>query len=444
MEGDRKVRGTGRAMPIMTLLVVGLLLLSAAGSMTSGAEIHDPVNSRSLVSDDADASWPSDADQDSGDVAIDTFGRIHVAWQDQREGRHMIMYARSDDGGRSFGPSIRVNDVHPSIEYFDPSICVDRDGNPFVVWHDPRNSLTTGLDIFLARSYDGGDTFGPNVLVNPGSDRPETSPDVSVSPGGKVFVVYMSGLGAAADIYIRFSDDGGRTFGPRTWVDDDSTGKRQLKPVVVGDANGIAHMAWTDMRNGNSDIYYSTRTVLGTTTSVTKVNSDTGGANQDDPAITLHDGTPLVVWRDDRNGNPDIYMAMRSSPTSFGTNRLINDDATTTNQAEPDVAVVPPTDVGQDPRIHIVWKGVGTGSSDIYLANSTDAGVTFSKEVLVNTDARSGATQHKPAVARRHGQGLGRPRRLAEHHRCQHPGDGVRRQGEGVRDFTRHRGRPRR
>lgn len=363
------------------------------------ADRHEPVTGKATVSDDAAATVDIGGDQDNSDVAMDRLGRIHVTWQDQRTGRSLIMYARSDDRGRSFGPSIRVNDLHPSIEYLDPSIDVDDQGNPYIVWYDPRNSLTTGLDVFMARSFDGGDTFGPNVRVNTDTqNRPETSPDVAVGPGDRVFVVYMSGIGSQADIYMSTSEDGGRTFGPSVWVDGDASGKRQLSPVVTAGTDGSAHVAWTDLRSGNADIYYASRTPMGTMTSTLRVNDDSSGADQGDPAIVTYQDDAILVWRDDRNGNADVYVA-RGGPSGWGTNRRVNDDATTTNQVEPDIAVSAPAGTGDKPTVHVVWEGVGSGSFDIYMANSTDGAVSFDSESKVNHDGSPGAVQHLPSIA---------------------------------------------
>jgi len=396
---DDYVRGTARPVVTIALLLVGLMVLSVLTPLTVVADLHEPVTGRSAVTDDADASMPTNANQDTSDVAMDAFGRVHVVWQDQRDGRYVVMYARSDDGGRTFGPSIRVNDIHPSIDYKSPRIDLDEEGNPYVVWYDPRYSSTTGLDIFLARSYDGGDTFGPNIRVDTGdTNQRETTPDIAVGPGGKVFVVYMSGV-TATEIFLSFSDDGGRSFGPMTLVNDDGGSSWQLNPVVVADRNGIAHIAWIDMRNGDRDIYYATRAVQGMITSNVKVNSDSSGANQEDPAMALVGNTPVLVWMDERNGNQDIYLAKRSSPTSFGTNRRVNDDTTTTNQNKPDIAIATKGAGGGDPDVHVVWEGVESGTYDIYLANSTDGGVAFDPEVRVNTDVQAGAVQHLPAVA---------------------------------------------
>jgi hypothetical protein len=367
MAGDRSyVRGSARWAIAFATLVTGLMLLTVLAPASLGADIHDPLTGRSAVTDDADATTSISADQSTSDVAMDDFGNVHAVWQDNREGKFNIMYARSDDQGRSFGPSIRVNDASPGIDFMAPSIDVDRDGNPYIVWHDPRNSVTTGLDIYMSRSFDGGDTFGPNTRVDTGTNnRPETGADIAVGTNGRVFVVYVSGASTASDIYLSTSTDGGRTFGPMKLVNDDSGTVRQLNPEVVSDNGNIAHIAWTDMRNGDMDIYYASRTGQGIITSNVKVNGDTSGTDQDDAAMAMHDNAPVVVWRDDRNGNADIYLAERTSPTSFGTNRLVNDDATTTTQVEPDIAIASKGAGGGDPDIHVVWEGVESGAFNI-------------------------------------------------------------------------------
>jgi PKD repeat protein len=382
------------------MLVTGLFLLTMVAPANMAADVHEPITGMSAVTDDPDATAPTDGDQSTSDVAMDDFGRSHVVWQDHRGGKWAIMYARSDDGGRSFGPSIRINQMAPSIDYMAPSIDVDPEGNPYIVWHDPRNSGTTGLDIYLARSFDGGDTFGPNVRIDTGtSSRPETAADIAVGSNGKVFVVYVAGSSSSPDIFLSTSNDGGRTFGPSTLVNDDSGNNWQNDPVVVADSTNVAHMAWTDMRNGDRDIYYATQNAQGIMTSNVKVNGDTSGTQQEDPAMALDANTPILVWMDMRNGDADIYLAKRSSPTAFGANRLVNDDDTTTSQLEPDIAIASQGAGGGDPDVHVVWEGVESGANDIYLANSTNGGLSFGKEVQVNTDAQTGAIQNLPAIA---------------------------------------------
>jgi hypothetical protein len=380
---------------VTTFLVVVIMLLSGPFPGALAAEIHDPIVGRADVSDDAVATSGIANEQRNSDVAIDHMGRIHVVWEDERSGHFQIMYARSDDGARSFGPSILVNTHHGlGLVLFKPSLAVDGDGNPHVVWEDPRNTMSTSIDIYYARSYDGGDSFGPNIRVNSDSaNTPQITPTVAVGSGAVVHVAYASGVGSAADIYISTSTDGGTTFEKMVEVTDETGAALQQNPRIAVDGSGMAHMVWTDQRSGDMDIYYAYRNQHGLVSSNVRVNDNVGGTTQRDAAIAVDDTGPLVVWRDERGSDPDIYLARRTSPTTFSSDRLVNTDDNSTSQVDPDITVGPEDD------LHVVWKGVEASQSDIYLANSTDGGLTFTSDIRVNEDATTSAAQHQPSIS---------------------------------------------
>jgi PKD repeat protein len=397
--GDVRVQASSAFKPsLFTLLVITLFLLSLSTPAALGADIHDAVVGSSSISDDATSSLGIASEQTNSKVAIDHLGRVHVVWQDNREGTYNIMYGRSDDGGISFGPSIRVNSVAGGgINYFNPSIAVDELGNPHVAWDDPRASATRGIDIYYSRSYDGGATFGPNVrVIQEVSTTAQSTPDVAVGTQGRVFVTYVTGAGNNADIHVSVSSDGGRTFGPGTKVNDDAGTNKQQNPQVVV-ATGIAHITWTDTRAGDSDIYYAFRNTVGSISTNVKVNDDAGGTDQTNPSIDVDDQGPVLVWSDKRNGNPDIFFARRTSPTSFSTNKLVNSDTNSQNQVVPGLAVAPGTSGSE--TIHVIWEGAESGHSDVYIANSSDGGATFDADVQVNTDLSLNAAQHRPSIA---------------------------------------------
>ena len=380
---------------MLTVLIVGTMLLASLIPGALAADIHDPVSGASEVSDDADATLGTGEVQRNSEVAIDAFGRTHVVWDDERYGGSTIMYARSDDGGLSFGPSIAVSISFGSDQVFlNPCLAVDGDGNPYMAWEDPRNSATTSVDIYYARSFDGGDSFGPNVQVNSDTaNTPQTRPTIAVGGNGDVHVAYDSGIGNSKDIFISTSTDGGRTFDDMVLVIDETTTKPQQTPCIAADSSGIAHVVWMDQRAGDMDIYYAYRNIQGMMSANVRVNDNVPGTNQREPSITVDDNGPVVVWRDDRGTDPDIYLARRNSPTTFSADRLVNTDASSTSQVDPDIAASP------DGDLHVVWKGVEGSESDIYLSNSTDGGLTFTSDVLVNTDLTSGADQMQPSVA---------------------------------------------
>ncbi len=398
MSGEPTIRGAARASARLAcvLTLSTLLLATLLAGPASAATTHDPILGFSLASNNPPSGILQTTTQDNSDVAVDAFGRIHVVWQDVREGNLTIMYARSDDRGHSFGPSIYVDMPETAPGALNPSIAVDANGNPHVAWEDQRNSLSRGSDIYYARSYDGGDTFGPNVRVNSDTDPvAQSTPSIAVGPSGDVFVVYVSGSANAADVYLSASIDGGRTFQAMTRVNDDAAGNRQSAPAVTGDRFGTAHIAWTDFRASTSDpdVLYAFRPTTGTVSSNVRVNSDGPNNENMNPSIALDDITPVISWTDNRNGNRDIYLARRTSPTAFGTNVRVNSDASATTQFASCVAT------SGEGRVHVVWTALQSSQYDIYLANSTDGGATFGAEGRVSRDAAPGLRQDAASLA---------------------------------------------
>jgi hypothetical protein len=72
-----------------------------------------------------------------------------------------IILTRSNDGGVTWLPGIRVNQDplnNGKTQYF-PAIHIDRFGAVNILFYDDRNTTTDSTGVFLARSTDGGDTW---------------------------------------------------------------------------------------------------------------------------------------------------------------------------------------------------------------------------------------------------------------------------------------------
>jgi len=86
-------------------------------------------------------------------VAVDTVGRVHVAWTDFRDGgQNETWYARSADPSKGFEPNIQVTDGHGSgmTDFLGDYKGIAIQGNDvLIVWQDTR--LDVG-DIFFARA----------------------------------------------------------------------------------------------------------------------------------------------------------------------------------------------------------------------------------------------------------------------------------------------------
>ena len=101
-------------------------------------------------------------------------GKVYCAWTDQAgpgafvDGAETdIFFARSTDRGLTWSSRVRVNDDAAGNDQFYQWLSVDpTDGSINVMWQDTRNDpQRRKVDIFFARSTDGGLTFSKNVRV---------------------------------------------------------------------------------------------------------------------------------------------------------------------------------------------------------------------------------------------------------------------------------------
>jgi hypothetical protein len=86
-------------------------------------------------------------------VAVDNYGRVHVAWTDYRDGgQNETWYARSADPTKGFEPNIQVTDGHGSgsTDFLgDYKGIVVQGSDVLIVWQDTRRD--TG-DIYFSRA----------------------------------------------------------------------------------------------------------------------------------------------------------------------------------------------------------------------------------------------------------------------------------------------------
>ncbi|MEO9364319.1 MAG: sialidase family protein [Nitrososphaera sp.] len=182
-----------------------------------------------------------------------------------------MRFASSVDGGKSFSAAAYVEKDEVNSQIF-PAFDVSPDDKVYVGWISQSGSGTAGgASVKLASSADGGRTFTPSVKV----DEPANPcSNVDVAAGSKavyvsfrkVLEVQVGSLAdpfakAVKDIVVARSDDGGRTFkGSQKVADDkfltnlciDAGGRLAL------DREGRLHIAWYTGKEGAPGIYYAT------------------------------------------------------------------------------------------------------------------------------------------------------------------------------------------
>jgi hypothetical protein len=217
-------------------------------------------------------------------------------------------------------------------------------GNVYVTWTD--FTANNGAFILYARSTDGGLTFSLPSNLSP-IDGSEVVQDsyVSIGPNGEVWISYLDSHFGGSGITVTKSTDGGVTFSalkPAALFQEISgtfTGGNGVRadsfPVAAVDKNGTYHLVFSAVSPGQaldrSDIFY--------------VRSTDGGA-------------------------------------TFSAPVRLNDDATTTSQWSPAIAVT------ADGRIAVKWwdrrnDPVNDSLTDVYMTVSSDGGATFGKDIRV-------------------------------------------------------------
>lgn len=175
------------------------------------------------------------------DLALDNKGTLYAAWTEY-EG--MLWLARSADGGKSFSRPRRIAG-DKRLPARAPSLATGPGSTIYLAWtvgEDPAAAIR------VARSDDGGDTFGKPQLVGAGQGHAD-APKLALDAGGALHLVYAQSAGGPFGRYLvrhARSLDGGKSFeAPRTISTpspDVPTGAAY--PALTSDAQGRLLMLW--------------------------------------------------------------------------------------------------------------------------------------------------------------------------------------------------------
>lgn len=252
----------------------------------------------------------------SGRMVADGTGGVYVTWTDFR-GADGDIYAQhfSAGGGRLWGEGgLPVSTYVENQRY--AVVAADPTGGFYVAWRDSRNTATSGDDIYAARVGSDGSlpwtTDGVPVCT---ATLTQYAPRITPDGMGSVVIAWYDLRDSATnstDIYAqRMTISGGRMWGSwgRAVVTMDSY---QESVVLTGDGNGGAVMAWIDNRVDSYDgttIYAQAMSGDGyprwTDNGIVVGVSD---GTQSNPQICVTtDGQFAVTWTDLRDGNYDVY-----------------------------------------------------------------------------------------------------------------------------------------
>ena len=348
-------------------------------------------------------------------VQIDDEGRIAAAWVEEDNDRRTILFARSDKPGGPLGPAVAVNPPSESPYYRQeaPALAV-RGEEVFVTWSKTHPKMTPDKpfsgELRLSRSNDGGRSFGPSTLVNDDDQVIQHAFDaMQLASDGVLHFAWIDGREGKKEpgTFVARSTDRGRTITKNFKVDDNTC--VCCRTSLAASADGMVYVAWRKIFDGNVR-----ETVV--------ARSTDGGQTFSAPVVVGNDR-----W---------VYQACPHRPASLGVDR--------------------------SGRLYVVWYTEGADETPaIYLAYSDDRGQSFSEkrqlnrskgtfpdhpQMTVDPEGRVMVIWEEQSPVRREivmshsldrGQSFGLPRKLNEKH-GQTPTIAVNGQGTVVMGWKEH------
>jgi hypothetical protein len=371
----------GHFLKVLIILIFPLFLL-AQNNYEFGPSI--------IVNDDPPGAYFHTTTQRSIGCRGDT---VYLVWRDDRYGNPLwynsrIFFSKSTDAGNTWSPNLLISQDSDTLWGYKPHLALDILGNIYVAYN-LINDNTSNRDICFTKSTDGGISFSEPIIVNDSVEvLHQRNCAVAVDSAGQhVYVVWEDwrNLQYEPDIYFARSTDGGLSFLPSIRVNDDFDTTNQWNPVVACDNSGQnVYVAWMDNRDTlhGWDVYFSRSTDYGQTFEANYPINDTsttGSTAQEYPSMYYKNNIIHTVWRDGRDPAGAYYAKSVNNGMSFGSNILVTDDSW--------AGIYSSIAADESANVYIVWRdyrNYSTYGHEIYFSFSTDSGLTFSEDVLVN------------------------------------------------------------
>ena len=385
-----------------SVLVLGSMILSSM-LLFSMSGRSDPFGSNKVV---ISAQW----DQYSPRIAVTGSGAtadIYVVWQDYQWGAGIkgdVGFSRSTDGGATFSLPMRINlagdyltgnnsdDGQPDIAVSGSSI--------YVVWLDSSQSQP---HIYFKRSVDSGSTFTGEIDVFGTGTSNDAYPHVAASGSN----VYITWAGKNSEgILAAMSTNGGTSFGSPVLVNASSSAFMPAHPDIALDSTYV-YVAWdTNEAPWGKDGVFMSRSSLGSLSFSPALDvSQSLSSAEEWPCIAADSNGVYMAWNDYRNSAPnfdwtgqatddsDIYFAQSTNQgSSFSAPARANDDPLGNDNQQESPTICPDT-AG---NAFIAWADERNGDYDVYFTHHTSTG--FSTNGRVNEFSATASDQKQPSI----------------------------------------------
>ncbi len=324
-------------------------------------------------------------------VRIDDEGRISLAWMEEDKEIRRVLYARAEKSGGPIGAPVTVNQPTeaPYSRQEAPALAVVGD-DVFLTWALTHPKLTPDKpfsnELRLSRSTDGGKTFLPSVLVNDDEQVIGHSFDsIHVASDGVVHVAWIDGREGKKEsgTFVTRSTDHGRTVAKNLKVDENTC--VCCRTSLTTGPDGTLYVAWRKILPGDLRETVVARSTDGGQTFSTPVivGHDQwvfpGCPHRPASIGTDRLGRLYVVWYTEGvDETPAVFLAYSDDRgETFSLKHKLNVSKGTFPD-HPQMAVDP------EGRLVIVWEEQSPVRREVVMSLSLDRGHTFSMPQKLN------------------------------------------------------------
>lgn len=303
----------------------------------------------------------------------------------------LCMIALPSLHAQSVSPNVRVNTADYFKTHLDGGgklIAVLND-TVYAIWQGEPTSSTS--NIYFAKSIDGGASFSAEINISQGaSPTLHAFPSLAVSQNGTIHIAWAATNNEPAfNVWYIKSTNGGNTFDTPIQM---TTNDGAVYPAIAAHNNNVYIIYASSADFVTVDYYFTRSTNNGNTFSTpVQINDATCTGNVEFDGLTSialdPSGNIYLAWVDGRraNGKGDIFLSKSTDGgINFGTNVMVND----INQPGADSVqffLSIAADASNNVYVSFCDRRLGSGSANerIYMAKSSNGGNTFSSETLL-------------------------------------------------------------
>jgi Collagen triple helix repeat (20 copies) len=266
-----------------------------------------------------------------------------------------------------------IANVQVSLEILETCLDLTTTTNDvYVVWRERISDDNS--DIFFAASYDNGRTFSTPLNIS-NNDGISFDPQIS-SSGNNVYVVWVDNTDGNDDIFDIFfaaSYDNGRTFSEPENLSESLSGA-SLDPQISSEGNNV-YVVWEEEGAlGNFEVFFAASNDNGQTFTTPPANlSESPLVPSSEPQISSEGDNVYVVWTEVITpSNTDIFFALSTNGGLTFSSELISNTDELSGQAQI---------TSEGNNVYVVWREIvvltGPDMGEIFVAVSNDNGENF-------------------------------------------------------------------